>query len=70
MVLRHTDNLSKTLQDKTRSAAEGQAIADMVVCTLLTLRNDDLFELFWLKVTKKGIVIRARASASMSHKMT
>ena len=34
MVLRHTDNLSKTLQDKTRSAAEGQAIADMVVRTL------------------------------------
>ena len=54
IVLRHTDNLSKTLQDKTRSAAEGQAIADMVVRTLLTLRSDDSFELFWLKVVKKA----------------
>lgn len=54
MVLRHTDNLSKTLQDKTRSAAEGQVIADMVVHILLTLRSDDSFELFWLKVTKKA----------------
>ena len=36
MVLMHTDNLSKTLQEKTRSAAEGQAIAGMVVRTLQT----------------------------------
>ena len=55
LVLRHTDNLSKTLQDKTRSAAEGQAIAGMVVRTLLiTLRSDDSFHLFWLKVTKRA----------------
>ena len=54
MVLRHTDNLSKTLQDKTRSAAEGQIVADMVVRTLLTLRSDDSFDLFWLKVIKKA----------------
>ena len=38
LVLRHTDNLSKSLQDKTRFAAEGQTIADMVVRTILTLR--------------------------------
>ena len=54
LVLRHTDNLSKTLQDRTRSAAEGQAIAGMVVRTLLTLRSDDSFDLFWLKVTKRA----------------
>lgn len=52
--LRHTDNLSKSLQDKTRSAAEGQQIADMVVRTLSTLRCDDSFDLFWLKVLKKA----------------
>ena len=54
LVLRHTDNLSKMLQDKSRSAAEGQAIAGMVVRTLLTLRSDNSFDLFWLKVTKKA----------------
>lgn len=37
MVLRHTDNLSRTLQDKALSAAEGQQVADMVVRTLQTL---------------------------------
>ena len=54
MVLRHTDNLSRTLQDKALSAAEGQKVADMVVRTLQTLRNVESFDLFWLKVTKSG----------------
>ena len=51
MVLRHTDNLSRTLQDKALSAAEGQQVADMVV---RTLRNVESFDLFWLKVTKSA----------------
>ena len=46
MVLRHTDNLSRTLQDKALSAAEGQQVADMVVHTLQTLRNVESFDLF------------------------
>lgn len=50
LVLRHTDNLSKSLQNKSRSAAEGQMIADMVVRTLATLRSDSSFDLFWLKL--------------------
>ena len=54
LVLRHTDNLSKALQDKTLSAAEGQQIAAMVVRTLLTLRSDNSFDLFWLKVMKQA----------------
>ena len=54
MVLRHTDNLSRTLQDKALSATEGQQVADMVVCTLQTLRNVESFDLFWLKVTKSA----------------
>ena len=48
MVLRHTDNLSKALQHQTISAAAGQEIAQMIVKTLQSLRNDDLF---WMKVT-------------------
>ncbi len=48
MILRHTDNLSRSLlQDKVCSAAEGQTIGDMLVDTLQSLRNDSSFELFW-----------------------
>ncbi len=50
MVLRHTDNLSRTLQKKTRSAAEGQQIARLVVDALLTVRNNESFDLFWQKL--------------------
>ena len=54
MVLRHTDNLSKTLQDKSFSAAEGQQVARMVIHTLQALRSVDSFDLFWTKVTKNA----------------
>jgi len=33
------------------SAAEGQQIAEMTVCTLQSVRSDENFELFW---TNKG----------------
>ncbi len=47
MLLKHTDNLSKTLQDK---AAEGQQIAKMTVLTIKSLQNDEAFDNFWLKL--------------------
>ena len=50
----HILNLSKALQDKTCSAAEGQKIADMVVHTLLVLRSDNSFDIFWLKMLKRS----------------
>ena len=50
VLLRHTDNLSKALQKKTISAAEGQGIAKMVIATLCTLRTEESFSLFWKKV--------------------
>ncbi len=34
LLLRHSDNLSKTLQSSSISAAEGQKIAEMTVVTL------------------------------------
>ena len=37
LILRHTDNLSSTLQHKSMSAAEGQEIARMTVDTLICL---------------------------------
>ena len=48
LILRHADNLSKSLQKKDMSAAEGQIIAAM---TNSTLRNDDGFNCFWQRVT-------------------
>ena len=46
LVLKHTDNLSQTLQHASLSAAEGQKIASMAVATLKSLRTDD-YDLFW-----------------------
>ena len=50
MLLCHTDNLSKALQKKTISAAEGQGVAQMVIATICTLRTEESFSLFWKKV--------------------
>ena len=50
-VLRHTDNLSRTLQHMSMSAAAGQEIARMTVATLQSIRNDESYELFWEEVT-------------------
>lgn len=49
MLLRHTDNLSQTLQKKTISAAEGQQVGRMVIDTLCTLRTEESYDLFWEK---------------------
>ena len=50
MVLKLSDNLSSTLQYKSMSAAGGQEIADMTMQTLESLRNDQYYNLFWMKV--------------------
>ena len=44
MILRHTDNLSRTLQHKSLFAEEGQEVAQMTVDTITSLRNDDAFD--------------------------
>ena len=49
-LLRHTDNLSRTLQHSHLSASEGQAVAAMTITTLMSLRNEDSFDLFWKKI--------------------
>ena len=51
LLLMHSDNLSKTLQHKHLSAAEGQASADLSVKTLEKIRDDKSFDLFWAKVS-------------------
>ena len=54
LLLKHSDNLSKTLKSSTMSAAEGQRIADMTVCTLQSIRSDENFLLFWKLVSQKA----------------
>ena len=46
LILKHSDNLSKTLQSPKLSASEGQRIATMTVKTLQSLRTDSNFDLF------------------------
>ena len=50
MLLRHSDNLNKSLQHDKLSAAEGQAIAVMTNTTLASLSNDAHYDLIWQKV--------------------
>ena len=52
LLLRHSDNLSKTLQSPHMSAAEGQKVAAMTVKTLKSLRTDESFQAFWELVQK------------------
>ena len=51
LFLRHSDNLSKTMQKADISAAAGQSATAMVVSTLKSLRNDGSFDLFWQRTT-------------------
>ncbi|KAJ8041249.1 Zinc finger MYM-type protein 1 [Holothuria leucospilota] len=53
MILRQTDNLSRTLQDPKLSAAEGQSVAKDVVKTLRKDRRDESFEFFWEQVLQR-----------------
>ena len=53
LVLKHTDNLSKTLQKVSMSAAEGQQVASMTVATMTSMRSDDQFNDFWHLVIHK-----------------
>lgn len=46
----HSNNLSRALQKKDFSAAEGQVIAGKTVVTLQSIRNDESFNNFREKV--------------------
>ena len=52
LILRHSDNLSRTLQKESISAAEGQEVTSLTVTTLRSLRTDDSWKMFWGKVTR------------------
>ena len=46
-ILMITDNLSKTLQNESMSAAEGQVIAKLTIKTLEKMRSEDNFKMFF-----------------------
>ncbi len=53
MIMRHTDNLSKTLQHKSLSAAEGQHLAKLTLEVLQSLRDDVHFTAFFGRVVQE-----------------
>lgn len=54
LLLKHSDNLSKTLQTASMSAAEGQKIADMTVRTVQSISFDENSLLFWKLINQKA----------------
>ena len=54
LVLKHSDNLSKTLQHTYISVSEGREIAELTVKTLQKMRSDGSFDMFWNTVTKRS----------------
>ena len=54
LVLRHSDNLSKTIQKPTLSVGDCQTLASLSIKTMQRLRSDDSFDLFWVNVNSKA----------------
>ena len=49
-ILKHTDNLSSTLQNPLLTTSEGQQIAQRTCTTLRRIRTTEAFDLFWERV--------------------
>ena len=54
LLLKHAENLSRTLQHKSLSAAEGQRMASMIVETLKGIMGEEQLYLFQTKETNKA----------------
>ena len=54
LVLGHSDNLSRTLQDPKLSPVQAQECANKTVETMISIRNDEKYDLFWDLVNKKA----------------
>jgi len=69
LILRHTDNLSKTMHKADMSGAEGQSVTSMVVSTLKSLRSDGRRSLLQLKILMSTslpyLVVASFPAASM-----
>ena len=68
-ILKHTDNLSRSVQSPSLSAAEGQCIAELTYKTLERIRTIEFFDAFWevlrlqsqLSVNKPSLRSRRKA---------
>ena len=61
LVLGHNDNLSRTLQDPKLSAVQAQDCANKTVETMISIRNDEKYDLFWDLVNKKATNLGANS---------
>ena len=52
LILAHSDNLSKSLQVEVLITLEGQTQAELTLKTPESIRTEEMFGLFWLKVLK------------------
>ena len=50
LILKHTDSLSKTLQNPKLTAVDAHSVADLTRSTLEQIRSDESFDLFWEKL--------------------
>ena len=68
LIFGHTDNFSRSLQGTEKSAAQGQTITSMTVKTLISLRSDDSFKLYWQKVSREGEELKAISKPKLPRK--
>ena len=54
-MLRHTDNLTKKLQKKSLSAAEGQRLAYLTLDVLKSFRGEDNFKPFYARLLQDQV---------------
>ena len=66
--MKHTDNLSHTLQDCSRSAAQGQRLAKDVCKTLSRDRSEVEFDLFWTRLLKRKSEVDAVSEPQLPRK--
>ena len=57
LILRHSDNLSSTLQHKNMSAAEGQRLAQLSLSVLKKMRCDEDFSAFYQLVLRDQLCV-------------
>ena len=67
LVLRHIDNLSKTLQKSSLTFCQGKEIADLTLQTINSLRSESEFELLCQKTVQQAEVLQV-AQPSLPHK--
>ena len=53
LLLRHTDNLSASGQQKCKSAGQGQHLASLTVSVLKSIRNEEHFNAFFQHVCQE-----------------